>query len=58
MSFKELLEKIKQHKIKEILFHIIMYQIKDFSFLIDGKSFFDLPVKNVEAYEKKYWHEQ
>ena len=28
-------------------------QIKDFNVLIDGKSFFDLPVKNEEeAYEK------
>ena len=30
-----------------------MYQIKDFNVLIDGKDFFDLPVKNEEeAYEK------
>ena len=27
-------------------------EIKDFSVLIDGKSFFDVPVKNTEAYEK------
>ena len=27
-------------------------EIKDFNVLIDGKSFFDLPVKNEEAYEK------
>ena len=27
-------------------------RIKDFNVLIDGKSFFDLPVKNEEAYEK------
>ena len=27
-------------------------QIKDFNVLINGKSFFDLPVKNQEAYEK------
>ena len=27
-------------------------RIKDFTVLIDGKSFFDLPVKNKEAYEK------
>ena len=27
-------------------------EIKDFNVLIDGKSFFDLPVKNKEAYEK------
>ena len=32
--------------------------IKDFNVLIDGKSFFDLPVKNEEeAYEKNYWDE-
>ena len=54
--FKELLEKIIQQKIIEILFHIIMYQnveIKDFNVLIDGKSFFDLPVKNEEEAYKK-----
>ena len=27
-------------------------EVKDFNVLIDGKSFFDLPVKNEEAYEK------
>ena len=27
-------------------------EIKDFNVLIDGKSFFDMPVKNKEAYEK------
>ena len=27
-------------------------EIKDFNVLIDGKSFFDLPVKNEEVYEK------
>ena len=27
-------------------------EIKDFNVLIDGKSFFDVPVKNEEAYEK------
>ena len=27
-------------------------EIKDFSILIDGKSFLDLPVKNEEAHEK------
>ena len=27
-------------------------EIKDFNVLIDGKSFFDLPVKNKEVYEK------
>ena len=57
-NFKELLEKIIQQKIIEILFHIIMYRmsgvnIKYFNVLIDGKSLFDSPVKNEEeAYEK------
>ena len=41
-------------EIIEIRFSIIMYQTlkqKDFNVLIDGKSFFDLPVKNQqEAY--------
>ena len=41
-------------EIIEILLPIIMYQTlkqKDFNVLIDGKSFFDLPVKNQqEAY--------
>ena len=52
--FKELLEKIIQQKIIEILFHIILpnVRIKDFNVLIDGKSFFDLSVKNEEAYKK------
>ena len=27
-------------------------EIKDFNVLIDGKTFFDLPEKNEEAYEK------
>ena len=37
--------------ITETLFHIIMYQM--FDVLIEGKRFFDLPVKNEEEpYEK------
>ena len=41
------------HVIIETVFHIITYLIIDFNVLIDGKSFFDLPVKNEEeAYEK------
>ena len=37
----------------EHLFESIMYKIKDFNVLIDGKSFIDVPVKNKEeAYEK------
>ena len=43
--------------ITDTLFHIIIYvpnvEIKDFSVLIDGKSFCDLPIKNgEETYEK------
>ena len=40
--------------ITETPFQIIMYQmLKDFNVLIDGKSFFDLPMKNEEeVYEK------
>ena len=33
--------------------YVPKFEIKDFNVLIDGKSFFDLPVKNEEeAYEK------
>ena len=46
--------KIIQQKIVEIFSHYSVPNatIKDFNVLIDGKSFFDLPVKNEEAYEK------
>ena len=53
--FKELLEKIIQQKIIDTLFshyYAPNIEIKDFNVLIDGKHFFDLPVKNEEAYEK------
>ena len=33
-------------------YYVPNVEIKDFHILIDGKSFFDLPVKNEEAYEK------
>ena len=33
-------------------YYVPNVRIKDFNVLIDGKSFFDLPVKNEEAYEK------
>ena len=34
-------------------YYVIKVEMKDFNILIDGKSFFDLPVKNEEkAYEK------
>ena len=53
--FKELLEKIIHQKIIDSFSHYYVpnVRIKDFNVLIDGKSFFDLPVKNEEeAYEK------
>ena len=35
------------------IYYLPKVEIKDFNALIDGKSFFDLPVKNKEkAYEK------
>ena len=37
---------------QEIITLIANVEIKDFNVLIDGKSFFDLPVKNEEAYKK------
>ena len=50
------MKKTTLKKIIEILFHIIIYQnveIKDFNVLIDGKSYFNLPVKDQgEAYEQ------
>ena len=41
-------------KIRESFSHYYVpnVEIKDFNVLIDGKSFFDLPVKNEEPYEK------
>ena len=33
-------------------YYVPNVEIKDFNVLIDGKSFFDLPVKNEETYEK------
>ena len=53
--FKEMLEKIMQQKIIDSFSHyyVPIVRIKDFNVLIDGKSFFGLPVKNEEeAYEK------
>ena len=53
--FKKLLEKIIQKKgYRDTFSHYYVpnVEIKDFHVLIDGKSFFDLPVKNEEAYEK------
>ena len=47
--------KIIQQKIVEIFSHYYVPNatIKDFNVLIDGKSFFDLPVKNEEKAYKK-----
>ena len=40
-------------QIVDILFQLTKVKVNDFNVLIDGKSFFDLPVKNdEEAYEK------
>ena len=52
--FKELLEKIIQEKIIDSFSHYYVpnARIKDFNVLLDRKSFFDLPVKIEEAYEK------
>ena len=33
-------------------YYVPKVQIKDFNVLIDGESFFDLPIKNKEAYKK------
>ena len=33
-------------------YYVPNVEIKKFNVLIDGKSFFDLPLKNEEAYEK------
>ena len=39
-------------------YYVPNVRIKDFNVLIDGKSFFELPLKNEEeAYEKNYWDE-
>ena len=53
--FKKLLEKIIQKKDYRDTFshyYVPNLEIKNFHVLNDGKSFFDLPVKNEEAYEK------
>ena len=53
------LERIEENNVKKDYrdsfshYYVPKVQIKDFNVLIDGKSFFDLPVKNEEqAYEK------
>ena len=43
----------KEHRDSFSYYYVANVRIKDFSFLNDGKRFFDLPVKNEEeAYEK------
>ena len=43
----------KDHRDSFSRYYVPNVKIKDFNVLIDGKSFFDLPVKNEEeAYEK------
>ena len=52
---KEMLEKIntrKDHRDSFSHYYVQDIEIKDFDFLIDRKSFFDLPVKNEEAHKK------
>ena len=54
--FKELLKERQQKDYRDSFSHYYLpnVKIKGFNILIDGKSFFDLPVKNEEAYEKNY----
>ena len=49
MSFARILG---DHKKSFSHYYVPNVEIKDFIVLIDGKSFFDLPVKNEEAYKK------
>ena len=43
----------KDHRDSFLHYYVPKVQIKDFNVLIDGKGFFDLPIKNEEeAYEK------
>ena len=51
---KELKKKqsYKDHRDSFSDYYVPNVEIKNFNVLIDGKNFFDLPVKNEEAYEK------
>ena len=52
LSF-ERTENLKNYNVSFSHYYIPKVQIKDFNVLTDGRSFFDLPVKNEEeAYEK------
>ena len=42
----------KDHRDSFSHYYVPNIEIKDFHVLIDGKNFFDLPVKNEEAYQK------
>ena len=55
LSFERIEEDnvIKDHRDSFSRYYVPNVEMKDFNFLIDGKSFFDLPVENEEeAYEK------
>ena len=54
LSFKRIEEKNVKKDYRDSFSHYYVpkTQTKDFNVLIDGKRFFDLPVKNEEAYEK------
>ena len=54
MSFERIEENNvkKDHRDSFSHYYVPNIEIKNFNVLIDGKSFFDLPVKNKEAYEK------
>ena len=62
LSFQRIARKnntAKDHRDFFSHYYVPNVRIKDFNVLIDGKSFFDLLVKNEkEAYRKNYGHEQ
>ena len=48
----------KDHRDSFLRYYVPNVEIKDFNVLIDGKSLFDLPIKNkAEVYKKNYWDE-
>ena len=45
----------KDHRDSFLRYYVPNVEIKDFNVLIDGKSLFDLPIKNkAEVYKKNY----
>ena len=53
LSFERIEENNVKKDYRDSFSHVPKVQIKDFNVLIDGKVFFDLPMKNEEeAYEK------